>query len=181
MKGTPVGARLILEGQATGLLASLVDYFAAAGVTLPDRRCVAPGAPGLIAWDCEQVVVSLAQLGLGTAEDSGFRTPQIGSPAGLSVRFAQWSIQLVRCTPKQDDEGNPPSVAAITEAGLGALVDAGLLSQFVTNTAENPPDWLGLGGEARCGNVVSLGPAGAYHGYESTLTLSAMAVEVPGG
>ena len=179
MKGTPKGARLVLERQALGLLTSLVDYWAAAGVELPERQCLAPGAPGLIAWDCEQLVVSLGQIGLGTAEDSGLRSPQVGSPAGLLVRYAQWSIQLVRCTPRPDDEGNPPPVADIGAAGLDALVDAGLLSQFVTNTAENPPDWLDLGGEARAGGVVSLGPAGNYHGYEATLTFSAMAVSTP--
>lgn len=179
MKGTPPGTRLVLEAQATGLLDALVAYFGAAGVELPTRRYVAPGAPGLIAWDCDQVVVSLAQVGLGTAEDSGLRTPQYGAPAGLLVRFAQWSIQIVRCTPVSDDSGDPPSAEEIQDAGLAALVDAGLLSQFVTNTAEKTPDWLGPGGEARAGTVVSLGPTGRYHGYESTLTFSAMNVAVP--
>jgi hypothetical protein len=181
VKGTPKGARLVLEGQASGLLFALVDYFAAAGVALPERRYVAPGTPGLIAWDCEQVVISLSQVGLGAAEDYAMRTPQMGSPAGLLVRYASWSIQLVRCTPTQDDEGNPPPAEDIAAAGLASLVDVGLLSQFVTNTGENPPFWADGPGNVRGGAVVPIGPAGNYHGYEATVTLSAMSVVTPGG
>jgi hypothetical protein len=177
VRGSPPGLRVVLEGQASGLLEALVAHWSAAGVSLPARRVIAPGAPGLIAWDCEQVVLSLGQILLGTAEDSVSASAQLGAAASNVTRAAQWSIQVVRCTPEQDDAGEPPAVEVLTEAGLAALVDAGLLSQFVTNLATWPPDWIPPGGRVRGGGVTSLGPQGGYHGFEATLTLPALEVQ----
>lgn len=180
MNGQPPGLRLVLEGQATGLLDALVAHWAAAGVDLPARRYVGPGAPGLQAFDCAQVVVSLGQVNLGTSEDHGLASPQIGAPAGLLIRYAQWSLQVLRdCAPASNDDGEPPAASVINEAGLDAMVDAGLLSQFVTNTAAYPPSWLGPGVVARAGAVVPIGPAGGIYGHEATVTFTAMDVQSP--
>jgi hypothetical protein len=168
------GLRLVPIAQ--GILDDVADYFTANAVELPTRRCIAPGAPGLIAWDCEQVVVALASVTWGIGEDAAQSVPQVGVAAGvMEVRYAQWSVQIVRCTPQMDEEGNPPPVETIQLAGEQALADAGILSQFLVHCVAFPQlhEWVPAGALAKAGNVVSLGPSGPHHGFEGSLSVTA--------
>lgn len=166
---------LDLVGIGDGLLTDVRAFFAGNGVALPDRYYLAPGAPGLIAWDCEQLVVSLASVSWGIGEDASQPVPQRGSAAGVfEVRYAQWSVQLVRCTPGMDDGGQPPPPAEIQLAGERFLTDAGMLSQCLVNCAAWPTShaWMPRGALVRAGNVVALGPSGQYHGFEGSLSVT---------
>lgn len=167
------GLALLPVGQ--GLLDDVRGFLLDNDVPVPDRYYLAPGAPGLIAWDCEQLVVSLASVSWGPSEDAGQLIPQVGGAAGvLEVRHAQWSVQLVRCTPQMDDNGDPPGMEEIQAAGEQALTDAGMLSQCLVNCAAFPKDheWMPAGATARAGGVISLGPSGGYHGFEASFSMT---------
>jgi hypothetical protein len=170
---------LLLRPQAEGLLAEVVAFYDANDVELPDRRIIAPGAPGQIAWDCDQVSVALAGVTTGSAAGQVNVAPQLGAMAGVGLpRFATWSVQVIRCTPNPDEDGNPPPAEKLNAAGAWGLVDVGLLSQcFVLMAAtaiSTQRDWLPIGGTINAGQVASLGPQGGYHGYEALVTLTAM-------
>jgi hypothetical protein len=173
---------LDLETIGAGLLADVQAYFAANNVDLPDRHYLAPGAPGLIAWDCEQLVVSLASVSWGINEDALQPVPQIGDGAGtFEVRHAQWSVQLVRCTPVSDEGGQPPPAVDIQTAGELSLLDAGMLSQCLVNFATFPANhtWLPAGALAKAGGVVTLGPSGGFSGHEGTFTVTVTELASP--
>jgi hypothetical protein len=174
------GLELVAIG--AGILADVRSFFAGNNVALPDRYYLAPGAPGLIAWDCEQLVVSLAAIQWGINEDAVQPAPQVGAGAGVfEIRAAQWSVQLVRCTPGMGDDGVPPAPAAIQTAGEGFLLDAGMLSQCLVNLAAFPANhaWMPVGALVKAGNVVALGPSGQYHGFEGTFTVTVTDLAAP--
>lgn len=173
MSEPATGLELLSIG--AGILADVRAFFASNNVDLPDRYYLAPGAPGLIAWDCEQLVVSLAGVLWGINEDATQPIPQVGGGAGIfEIRHAQWSVQLVRCTPAMSDGGDPPAPASIQAAGELFVTDAGMLSQYLVNLASFPQShsWLPVGALAKAGNVVALGPSGQYHGFEGTFTVT---------
>lgn len=168
------GLDLLSVGE--GLLEDVRQFMLDNGDPVPVRCYLAPGAPGLVAWDCEQLVVSLASVTWGISEDGGQLTPQIGGAAGVhQIRYAQWSVQLVRCTPTMDDSGNPPAAEVIQAAGEQALDDAGVLSQCLVNCAAFPAEhtWMPTGALARAGAVISLGPSGGFHGFEASFSMTA--------
>lgn len=173
-------SRLQLQPVADGLMAWVVDAFAAEGVNLPERRTLAPGSPGEIAWDCEQVALALATLTPSGGGGVANLLPQAGSPAGVGlVRLATWSIQVVRCTPEPDEDGNPPDVGQLAAAGAAQLADIGVLSQCLAGLASSTPGtvaWLQPGTVINAGGVATLGPAGGFHGAEATVSISTLAV-----
>lgn len=172
--------KLLLAAMAAGLLDEVENHYADAGAALPDRRLIAPGAPGQVAWDCEQLTIALASINPGTGGGNVNLLPQQGSPAGVGLtRLATWAIQVVRCSPTQDDEGNPPLAAAIGTAGLASLEDAGLMSQCLVELAALTPgirEWLPIGAVINAGMVSTLGPDGGFQAVEATVTISAMEV-----
>ena len=113
-------------------------WIPSAAEPLPARRYVAAGDPGSQAWDCEQLVISLAGIGFGPAQDSAPpSTPRAGTPASvLSIRHAVFDIALVRCIPGPTGRtATPPSVETLNEAGERYMVDAGMLSQALVRWA----------------------------------------------
>jgi hypothetical protein len=168
---------LQLAPTGQGLLDWVETSYANAGRTLPERRVLVPGAPGVIAWDCEQLTVALASITTGGTVASVNILPQLGSGAGVGLlRQATWAIQVVRCSPTPDEDGNPPSVDELTAAADLQLDDAGMLSQALVNlvAAQLHPEWLPPGGVVNAGQVATLGPEGGFQAVEASLTLSAM-------
>lgn len=172
--------KLLLAHVAAGLLTEVVNHYGDHGATLPDRQVVVPGAPGLIAWDCEQVTVGLTAVTVGQAGSQLNLLPQSGSPAGVALgRLATWSVQVVRCSPTPAEDGTPPTVAELAEAGLVGLDDAGLLSECMVEVASLSPGsrpWLPIGAGINAGQVTALGPDGGFQGMEAIVTISAMEV-----
>jgi len=172
---------LDLLSLGAGILADVQAFFAGNSVTLPARCYLAPGAPGLIAWDCEQLVVALGSVRWGINEDAVQPAQETGGPSGIfQVRSAQWSVQLVRCTPTGQDE-TPPAPELIQAAGELAVADAGMLSQCLVNWASFPGNhsWVPLGALVKAGDVVSLGPQGGFHGFEGSFTITATGLAAP--
>jgi hypothetical protein len=177
------GIELIAVAQ--GILAAVVNYFTANGVPLPDRQYIAAGSPQVIAWDCEQLVVSLADIGWGRSVDATQLSPSFGKQAGINaMRHATFAIQLVRATPVVQDGAEAPilpSVQAMADAGQTFLVDAGLLSQALVNFVAFPNGVLPIGCNVQAGAIQPIGPEGGLVGLEGSLVMTAATLaSVPG-
>jgi hypothetical protein len=174
-------SKLAVAPIARGLLTEVVNHYADAAVALPERRCLVPGAPGAVAWDCEQVTLALAQLSVDTGGNQASLLPMAGSAAGVMLtRLATFAIQVVRCSPVSDDEGTPPAPELLETAALTAYDDVGMLSQLLVEVAALVPgtrSWLPIGSRVNAGQVASLGPEGGMQAVEATVTVSAMVTE----
>lgn len=169
---TGVGLGLTVDDIAQAILSAVVAHFTAAGVALPTRQYVAAGEPQLVAWDCEQVTVSLTGVGWGVAQESFAQTVQLGArQSAQALRHGVFSIEIVRSYPTPDDQGGLPSVDDMNTAGLASMRDAGLLSQAMVVAASEE---IGLPPEAtaRPGVVDPRGPEGGYVGVLGTMIIS---------
>jgi hypothetical protein len=174
------GKGLNIADTAQELLEYVIAHWNAAApgtvTPLPARRLIAPGDPRTIAWDCEQLVISMEGVGFGPAVDIAATSPRAGF--GLSVnslRHVVLTVSLVRCTPPTREDGTPPSVDALQEAGLTFLRDAGLLSQAMVSYAGVLRARIGDDDRSvQCGAITPFGPSGGFHSADA-----AMAITVP--
>lgn len=172
------GKGLDVAQTAQDLLDHVVAHYAAATVgsvePLPARRIIAAGDPLTIAWDCEQLTISLNGIGFGQAVDAApAPSPRGGSPlAATALRHAVFAIDLVRCTPGLDDNGNPPLAAAINTAGLIFMRDCGMLSQAVVTFAGLLRDRLPDTASVQCGAVDPVGPNGGFCAAECSIAIT---------
>lgn len=175
------GKGLDVATTAQELLDHVVAHYVAAApgtvAPLPERRAVLAGDPRTVAWDCEQLMVSLEGIGIGPSPDSQLGTPAVrmGSPiSATALRHAVFAVSLVRCTPQSDEQGNPPTAAALNEAGLTFMRDCGMLSQAMVTFAGILANQLPDTASVECGAVTPIGPSGGFHGADT-----AMAITVP--
>lgn len=170
-----LGLGLDVAGIAEVMLEAIVAQFDAAGVALPDRQIIAPGAPGEIAWDCPMVAICLSSIGLGaTPGGAGSGSPRQGMPASVSgLRHAVLAAQLTRCEPAPKSNGKPPEADVLRAAALAYMRDAGLLSQAMVNVATEVGGGLPLGSLVQVGEVQTIGPQGGHVGLISTFTVTA--------
>lgn len=145
----------------TDLLASVVDVFADAAIELPDRQYVTSGE---VAFDCDdgQLVVSAQRIFRGNANEA-----QGDVKLGAS-RSVDLDIYLMRCVPTPDDEGNPPSGAALAAAGMAQLVDAWTLFRGVLKNKASFSDACSSMNVAEC---VAVGPEGGLGGWRMRLSV----------
>lgn len=132
------GQGIAVRSLALDIIAAVESHWGGTAEPLPDRRYVAFGDPSSVPWDCEQLVISLAGVGFGPAQDAAPpSTPRAGTPASImTVRHAVFSIALVRCIPGPTGRNaTPPSVLALQEAGERFMTDAGMLSQALVRWA----------------------------------------------
>ncbi len=80
------------------------------GVPLPARRY---WTIGTTAHDCEQCVLAVQQMFLGTAE-TPLELTQCGGPRGLT-----FTVEVVRCVPTLDNRGRAPDAPVIEAASGG--------------------------------------------------------------
>lgn len=109
------------------VLAVIEAAYATAGVDLPDRRYVTAGA---VAYDCEQLVVSLTRMYPGIAFLEDPAAPVLKATLLRSVTFA---VHLVRCIPTLTEGKTTvwPTPAALNASGEQILQDAYLLPTSV--------------------------------------------------
>lgn len=101
-----------------GIARQVLDIAHGAITDPPERHYVSDGP--LVAWDCEQVVVT-AETMTGHAGDVSVEDQ---SPIGcLVMRAALLGVWVVRCAPTMDDDGDPPSAAAIDTNAAVMLQD----------------------------------------------------------
>lgn len=170
-----VGQGLAVADIAQTILDGVVaHYTTAAGIGLPSRRIIAPGSPREIAWDQEQLVVTLSGIGLGTAPTQGDTAKRTGNPVfSMGVRHAVFAVQLVRCVPEPNDGTPPPPAEVITAAGLALIRDAGLLSQALVEMCSTVAAGLGQHGSVQPGAIEVLGPEGGMAAVEGSLAVTA--------
>lgn len=174
------GQAISVQGLAQKTLAAVVDHYtmAGAGSTLPERRAVVAGDPRGIAWDCEQLTVTLAGVGWGPAVDTTVLSPQTAAQTSvMALRHVVLAVTLVRCTPAPGRDGQPPSIQALEAAGLQFMRDAGLLSQALVELCSKLKDGLPREARAQPGIVDPVGPEGGFHGLETSLAITAGALE----
>lgn len=171
------GKGLAVADIAQAILAAVVDHFnAAPGVTLPERRVIAGGNPRLIAWDCDQLAVSMSGIGLGWAPGQGGQARQTGNPVSTNLlRHAVFAVQLVRHVPTMSEDGDLlPAADEITKAGLRLLRDAGLLSHALTRAVGAVRTDTRLGhGSATAGAIEMIGPDGGMAAVEGSIAITA--------
>lgn len=148
----------------------VAEYWAArtdpAVEALPDRRLLMPGDAAVVAWNCEQLTVTMQGIGSGQSEDTSATAPQIGAGTGVfNMRHVIFEVLLLRCTPAfaADGESAPPD-AELEAMGERSLRDAGMLSQALTHVATRVRPLLEKGGIARVGQVLPVGPEGNFSG-----------------
>lgn len=170
---TAPGAGLRIAEVARVLLDQVSSYFDAADFDdTPMRRILAAGDPQSIAWDCEQIVVSLAGVGWGWAVDLSSQSPKVAAHMNVAgMRHAVYSVQVVMCQPKGGQRtGGKPDDSAIDDAGYRFMRAAGILSQALVSTVTTLK--LGPDGHAQAGAIEPLGPDGGYAAIEGTLSIT---------
>lgn len=179
-----IGRGIAVRTLAQNILEAVKAHWANSSATpLPERRYVAPGDPGSQAWDCEQLVVSLAGIGFGPAQDAAPPvTPRAGSPASImTVRHAVFSIALVRCLPGPTGRGaTPPTVEVLNAAGDQFMTDAGMLSQALVWWASRTQKNLLPGDGASSVQLGVIEPdeaAGGFVGMSGTAIVTCAALE----
>lgn len=174
-----IGQGLKLSDLAQNVLDGVVEHWARAAdaTPLPARRAVLAGEPRAIAWDCEQLTVTLSGVGWGQALDASATSPRAGMPASVaSMRHAVLAVALVRCTPTPGRDGKV-AVDALHTAGLASLRDAGLLSQALVEITSRLRKNLPLEASVQAGVVEPVGPSGGFHGLEATLVVTTAELE----
>lgn len=169
------GLGLDVAAIAQVILAAVEAHFDAADVELPERRLIAPGAPGEIAWDKPMLAVCLSSLGLGASPGGVGSAPlRVGNQVSASgLRHAVLAAQLTRCDPEPGRNGRLPSREALTDAAVSYMRDAGLLSQALVNVATEIGGDLPAGSLVQVGSVDTVGPQGGHVGLIGTFTVTA--------
>jgi hypothetical protein len=160
---------------AQTILAKTIGHFDAAGVTLPERRLIAPGAPELIAFDCQMLAVTCSGIGIGAAPGQGGQALPTGKPlSSMGLRHAIFAVTLLRPEPPPTGGGQrPPTAEALTAAGLSLMRDTGLLSQALIEVCTSVQEGLPRGATTSVGAVNTVGPEGGFHGIQASLAVTA--------
>ena len=107
------------------------DY--AEAIPLPDRQY---WTIGTTAHDCEQLVLAVQQMFLGTAENP-MELTQCTGPRGLT-----FTVEVVRCVPTLDNRGKPPSaLAGLLRAVTAPVWPAPRPMSFPERASDNVTVW----------------------------------------
>lgn len=127
---------------ATALLDAIVAGYESYGVELPARRFLAPGLP---AWDCEEVAVWIERI-FQHQGDVNIETNTVSAahPA-LMMQGAMMRVLVTRCTPMMYDDGSPPPTSESTAAALSIYADQMLVRNSIID-AYNRGELAGCSG-----------------------------------
>lgn len=138
---------------AIAVLGAVVDYYAAAGYPLPDRRLISAGPP---AWDCESVAVWVERTH-GHEGDINIEAPTaLVASAGSMSRAMQAVVTICRCSPEYIDVNDIagtitfPPPEEITETARLVHYDEPLVTEAIRVGARDGKlpdlnDWSVLG------------------------------------
>jgi hypothetical protein len=101
----------------------LLDGITAHLTPTPGRVCVVPGA---IAWDscdCDGMAAATIARQFLTSSFPAEASALIGSPCDAADLAADIIVQIVRCAPGPDDDGNPPTCAQLDTAAVQVAGD----------------------------------------------------------
>jgi hypothetical protein len=101
----------------------VLDHYLQVGVPLPERQY---WTIGQTAHDCEQVVLAVQQMFLGTA-DNPLGTNQCNAPRSIT-----FTIEVIRCVPTLTNRGQAPAAQAIENASVHPVIDMEVLMDAAT-------------------------------------------------
>lgn len=152
---------LNLKSMMDGILEKVQTTFQSYNIPVPQRCYWMMGQPAI---DCEQLVVSFAQMYLGAPGD------QASDPQRCYVpRTAVVNIMISRQVPVVGQNGRPPSGGKIEEGSYIAAVDSWVLMQSVNQLDQWDDTGYGLGVIA---TLDVIGPEGGYQTSNLQLTLA---------
>ena len=137
-------------------VADIVDHYTTkVDVPLPERRY---WTIGTTAHDCEQMVLAVQQMFLGTAENP-LETTQCNGPRGLT-----FTVEVVRCVPTLNNRGQAPASGAIEIASILPVIDMEIMLDL---THYFDPYNIGV-----VVNVDPIPASGGFHGAIATYSVS---------
>jgi hypothetical protein len=137
-----------------------------AAAVAPARQYVSDGP--LVAWDCEQVVVTVEN----TFGHQGDPTAERSLVDCLTMRAVTLGIWIVRCAPTMDDDGEPPPAETIDSNALVTLADPGIVTDAIVSAYKAGAFGYGLAVEQWQG----VGPEGGLVGGVLRLRVDLTAV-----
>ncbi len=146
---------------ATDILTSVVDRLTGAGIGVPDRRYVHAGE---VAFDCEQLVVTIPEAGLTHAFPGESAKVEHCSPP-RHVAVEAW---LVRCVPSLTDSGDPPTTGALDAFAAVQLADLWALA-YVLWAGYDAGEWASTCATVLMGPVTVVGPEGTHGAVKATV------------
>jgi hypothetical protein len=105
------------------VLNRVITTYDSYNMPLPPRRYWTLSTPAI---DCEQIVVSLIQLYIGSPGDEANEPRRCNDPRSATI-----NITIARSVPVVQQNGQPPSADVIQEASLAGAYDAWILLQSV--------------------------------------------------
>lgn len=153
-----------LANLLSSVLAKVATVYNSYSMPLPERRYYTFGSPSV---DCEQAVVSLLQMYIGTPGDEANEPRRCTDP-----RSATLLISISRAVPITQANGNAPLAADIQAASEVSALDAWVLME---STKELDSSWgysasgLGLGVIA---TVEVDAPEGGFQTTRMTITMA---------
>jgi hypothetical protein len=152
---------LNLKEMMDGILEKVCTVFQSYNVPLPSRQYWTMGQPAI---DCEQLVVSFAQMYLGTPGDQATDPQRCHVP-----RTAVVNVILTRQIPVVGQNGKAPSANKIEESSYISAVDAWVLMESINLLDQWDESGFGLGVIA---TLDMIGPEGGFTSVNLQLTLA---------
>jgi hypothetical protein len=162
-----------LYERATELKQAVLEALATTAAGAPDRHFVSPGIP---AFDCCPFVC-VQTVTLGLADTSPLQPPlQTAQRAQIgNVNLAALIAYVVRCVPVPDDDGSPPSAAALDASGATVNADGFAVWNHLKHAVADQTLFPGCRSFVYFDGAVALDPAGGCGGWTFTVRL-----EIPG-
>lgn len=151
----PYAADFVVPAWADQALKDVVEHYIKVGVPLPARQY---WTLGQTAHDCEQCVLAIQQMFLGTSE-APLDTSKCDGPRGLT-----FTLEVLRCVPTLTNRGQAPVGDAIEVASVNPVIDMEIMLDL---TPYFDPYNIGV-----VVNVDPLNAEGGYHGAICTYTVS---------
>jgi hypothetical protein len=150
-----------LRDMMQGVLERIQSIFQSYNVELPNRCYWTMGQPAI---DCEQLVVSFAQMFLGTPG------AQVNEPQRCHVpRSATLIISISRATPIVGQNGRPPSAEKIEMASNIVAIDSWVLMESINLLDQWDDSGYGVGVIA---TLETSGPEGGFQTTSLTVTMA---------
>jgi hypothetical protein len=153
----------VLDGFLREVLDRIVTVYDSFNMPLPARKYYTFGSPAV---DCEQVVVSLAQVYLGTPGDQVTEARRCNDP-----RTATLNISVSREVPIAQSNGNPPLPESVLQANQVCAYDSWILMESI-NSLDTWGDSLSIG----MGVIATLDYEPPEGGFQTTVLTITMAV-----
>jgi hypothetical protein len=144
------------------VLNRVITVYESYDMPLPARRYWNIATPAV---DCEQLVVSMIQMYVGTPGDEATEPRRCNDPRSVTL-----NISVSRSVPILQNNGQPPLADDIQEAAVVAAYDAWILMESINqfdSWATNGPYGMGV-----IATVDSAPPEGGYQTTRMTITMA---------